>query len=247
MSGAHPVTLGVILPDDGPYDYEWLRLEPWLRANGFGHVSVPVVRSLADGIMVPEKLRAIGRDTVLVPCAERLRTMGAHAILWACTTGSFVAGYEDARGQAAAIARATSLPATNTSLAMAAASRALGAGEVDVLSAYTGEVTALFVDFLSRSGLRAGRIAALGCVHTRESFEVDIELEISRFTARHPGRTVPLLVPDTAINTLALLKTLVRRACRPIVTANQASLWHALEIAGATGGAGPLALFGLAA
>jgi hypothetical protein len=25
-----PITLGIILPDDGPFDYEWLRIEPLL-------------------------------------------------------------------------------------------------------------------------------------------------------------------------------------------------------------------------
>lgn len=238
-------TLGVILPDDGPYDYEWLRLEPWLAANGFAHVSAPVVRSTADGVMVPERLRAIGRDGVLVPCATALKSKGANAILWACTTGSFVAGRADAEAQADAIRRATALPSTNTSLAMAEAAKALRAAEVDVLSAYTDEVTAIYLQFLRDSGLKTGVSKALGCVHTRESFEVDALAEVERFAAAHPGRDVPLLVPDTAINTLDRLSALARAAARPVITANQASLWHALAEAGAHGGRDPLALFGL--
>ena len=36
------------------------------------------------------------------------------------------------------------------------------------------------------------------------------------------------MIPDTAINTLAILPRLMARAGRPVITANQASLWHAL-------------------
>jgi maleate isomerase len=238
-------TLGVVLPDDGPYDYEWLRLEPWLASHGFAHIAAPVVRSTADGIMVPERLRAIGRDAVLVPCARALKDKGAQAILWACTTGSFIAGRADAEAQAEAIHRATGLPSPNTSLAMAEAAKALGGREVDVLSAYTEEVTAIFAQFLRDSGLSIGVTEALGCVHTRESFEVDPIEEARRFAAANPGRATPLLIPDTAINTLARLTGIRRAAKRPIVTANQASLWHALAIGRAHDGRDPSALFGL--
>jgi maleate cis-trans isomerase len=221
-------SIGVILPDDGPFDYEWLRLRPWLRANGFAQFDYHLTRTPADGIMVPDNLRAIGRKEVLVPAARRLVAKGAEIILWACTTGSFVGGRQDAEAQADEIVKALGTPATNTSLAMVEAALSLGTREVDLLSAYTDEVTSLLARFLRDSGLSVERVSSLGCVHTADSAAVDIEAAVARFAEQHPGSSRPIMIPDTAINTLSILPRLMARAGRPVITANQASLWHAL-------------------
>lgn len=65
--------VGVILPDDGPFDYEWLRLEPWLATSRYCDVICHVLRSPADGIMAEENLKAIGAVAALGPCARALR------------------------------------------------------------------------------------------------------------------------------------------------------------------------------
>ncbi|MFO0998216.1 MAG: hypothetical protein U1F33_16155 [Alphaproteobacteria bacterium] len=230
MPAAHRRSLGVILPDDGPFDYEWLRLKPWLDTHGFGHLGYHVTRTPADGIMVPKNLQAIGRKEVLVPAARRLVAAGAEVVLWACTTGSFVEGRADAEAQAAEIVKGVGVPATNTSLAMAAAAAALGVREIDILSAYTEEVTALLATFFRNSGLVVRRASALGCVHTAESAALDIEKIVARFAEQNPDSRRPIMIPDTAINTLAILPRLATAAGRPVITANQASLWHALAL-----------------
>ena len=51
----------------------------------------------------------------------------------------------------------------------------------------------------------------------------------------------PVLVPDTAINTLPLLERLQEKADRPVITANQATLWHALAKVGYSAAAAKLA------
>lgn len=227
------VAIGVILPDDGPFDYEWLRLDPWLAQAGLQPVRCLVGRSPADGIMTPKRLAAIGSLGVLCPVARVLAARGASVLLWACTSGSFIRGHEAARRQVAGLGAATGLPATSTSIAMAEAAKSMGATKVDLLSAYSKTVTDRLTGFLAEAGLMVGRIRTLGCIESHESVAVDIVAEVDRL-AREDGAPAdrPLLVPDTAINTLALLPELSRLAGRRVITANQASLWHALVRAG---------------
>ena len=61
---------------------------------------------------------------------------GAHAngawqqdaVVWACTSGSFVYGWDGANAQAAALGEQLGIPASSTSLAFVHAARALGVG-----------------------------------------------------------------------------------------------------------------------
>lgn len=221
--------VGVILPDDGPFDYEWLRLGPWLAESRYRGMSCIVQRSPADGIMAEENLKAIGAVAALGPCARKLREAGAEVLLWACTSGSFVEGHAGARRQLEELALLGGCPATSTSIAMAAAAGSIEAAEVDLLSAYSGPVTALLVAFLRDSGIGVGAVSSLGCDVTEESFAIDIEREVRGFAEEHPGPR-PILVPDTAINTLELLDRLEAVAGRVVITANQASLWHAVHL-----------------
>jgi maleate cis-trans isomerase len=236
-----PVTLGIILPDDGPFDYEWLRLEPWLVQHGLHNARCIFERSPADGIMLLDRLLAIGACEALTPCARRLAARGADVVAWACTSGSFAGGAEWAHAQLAALEAAARRPATSTSIALAALSRAQGFAAVDLLSAYSPEITRILTGLLEAEGLRVQEAVSLGCVDTAHSFAIDIEAEIARFAHVVSGRR-PILVPDTAINTLSLLERLQERASRPVITANQATLWHALAKVGCSPAAADLAL-----
>ncbi len=53
---------------------------------------------------------------------------GAEAVVWACTSGSFVYGWEGAQGQVRALARSAGLPASSTSFAFVHAAQELGCG-----------------------------------------------------------------------------------------------------------------------
>lgn len=227
-----PARIGAILPDDGPFDYEWLRPEGWLPAL-FPGTELLVERSPADGLMLTANLCAIGRGEVLEPPARRLCQRGAEVIVWACTSGSFAGGYQRARQQVAELAAATLLPATSTSIALAEGALSLGVKAIDLLSAYNIEVTSLLMDFLEQSGVNVHEVWTLDCVQTEESFAIDIVAEVGAFVAAVPG-TRPILVPDTAINTVLLQPQLQAVAGRPVITANQASLWHALRLLGRT-------------
>ena len=236
-------TLGVIVPDDGPFDYEWYRLGPWLEANRLGHVGVLIEGSEADGYMSPESLTRTGsREALRVP-AERLVGRGAGALVWACTSGSFIGGLDFAREQVEWLEGSTGRPATSTSLALVAAAEHLGTPIVDLLCTYTEPVAAILVGLLKACGLEVRHWQALEAAHSEDSVAVPVERAARDFHRRHPSSEYPLLVPDTSCNTLHLVERLEAELDRPVITANAASLWHGMRLLGADvrgGGVGRL-------
>ena len=240
----HP-TLGIIVPDDGPFDYEWYRLDPWLAAHGLGDVTVYIEGSPADGYMNPQSLAHTGSHESLRAPAMRLRERGAGAIVWACTSGSFIGGHAFARDQVEWLQRETGLPATSTSLALVAAAHHLEAGVVDILCTYTAAVSAVLIGLVEQSGLEVRHWQALEAVHSEDSVAVPVEQTVYEFHRAHAGPQHPLLIPDTSCNTLHLIEGLEAELDRPIITANAASLWHGLRLLDVdTAGRGVGRLFG---
>jgi maleate isomerase len=236
-SGAESI-LGWIKPDDGVRfdggvaDYECFGLDTWLRARGLVDVRVVVETSDADNGHGVAQLLRTGEATRLRSPARRLAAAGAGVLCWACTSGSFVGGAAWARDQLAALTAETGLPATSASMALAEAVRALGAAEVDLLSPYPAPLTDVLRDFLSAYGIGVRAVAALGCEAGADSHKIDLGAAVTDFAPRLSSPAVPLVVPDSAVNTLELVARLESDLGRPVVTANQATLWQALRLLG---------------
>lgn len=229
-----PRTLGVIWPDDGRglVDYEWLRLNRWLADHGIDLFTTRIERSAAGASHVADDLFVTGSLDHLLPPARRLAEAGSEALLWACTSGSFIGGLAWARNQAKALTDATGLPATSTTLSLIEAARAMEAERLDILGAYPEPVTTVLAQCLRDAGFAVEVVVSLESPHGRASFDLDLMGDVGRFRRQHPNHDYPLVIPDTAINTLDLVEALERVAGRPVITANQASLWSALGMLG---------------
>jgi maleate isomerase len=238
VSGGPELVLGWIKPDDGARfgagvpDYECYGLDAWLRARGVRGVRVLVDTSPADdGHGVAQLLRT-GAPARLLDPARRLAAAGAGALCWACTSGSFVGGADWARDQLAALTAATGRPATSASMALAAAVHALGAAEVDLLSPYPEALTGVLRAFLAARGVGVRAVAALGCAAGSDSHRLDLRAAVAGFASRLSRPAVPLMIPDAAVNTLEVVVELEAALARPVVTANQATLWQGLRLLG---------------
>jgi maleate isomerase len=104
--------------------------------------------------------------------------------------------------------------------------------EVEVLAPYDATLSGLFVAFLQEAGVRVSKMSDLGAASASESRMLDLEREITSHQTRHGFSRVPLLVPDTAIDTLSRVASLEHRFGRPVITANQACIWDGLRLAG---------------
>ncbi|MGY3201889.1 maleate cis-trans isomerase family protein [Streptomyces sp. TE5632] len=178
-----------------------------------------------------DALLAMGDPDRLAAGVGELRRAGVDAVVWACTSGSFVRGWEGAQEQVRALARTAGTPASSTSFAFVHAAREIGARRVAVGATYPDDVAALFADFLATGSVTVTGVTSSGIITAAEvGTWGEAELFALARAADHPDAQAVLL-PDTALHTLAHLPALEKELGKPVLTANQVTVWEALRLA----------------
>ncbi len=164
--------------------------------------------------------------------AEQLRATGVASAMWACTSGSFVFGLDGAREQARCVQAVVGVPASSTSLAFADACSALGIQRVAIAATYPDDIAALFQRLLADSGVETVQREALGIITGVEVGTVSRERVLEHaLRSDHPAAEA-ILMPDTALHTVAWLEDLEAAVGKTVLTANQVTMWQALRLAG---------------
>ena len=178
-----------------------------------------------------DALLEMGSPERLTAGVEQLRMSGAEAVVWACTSGSFVYGWEGAQGQVRALARSAGLPASSTSFAFVHAAQELGVRRVAVGATYPDDVAALFAAFLRAGGVEPVALRASGIITAAEvgTWGYDEVLALARAVDGPDAEAV--LLPDTALHTAAHIPDLEKELGKPVLTANQVTVWEALRLA----------------
>ncbi|QIQ04680.1 maleate cis-trans isomerase family protein [Streptomyces liangshanensis] len=190
---------------------------------------------LGTDVRLPLVHADMGEPDRLAEGVAELRLAGAECVVWASASGSFMYGWDGAHEHTRALAVAAGLPASSTSFAFAHAVRALGVGRVAVAAGYPRDVTDRFVAFLKAAGtevvsdgaggpdLAGGPAGDGGEADSREEV-----MELAR-AADHPDAQAVLL-PDTALHTVAYLPELEESLGKPVLTANQVTVWEGLRL-----------------
>ncbi|OEJ26753.1 decarboxylase [Streptomyces agglomeratus] len=179
-----------------------------------------------------DALLEMGSPARLAAGVEELRLAGAEAVVWACTSGSFVHGPDGARDQVALLAQAAGLPASSTSFAFTQAVRDVGASRVAIAATYPDDVAAYFADFLKAADIEVVAERGSGILTAAEvgTWGREEVLALAR-AGDHPDADAVLL-PDTALHTAAYLPELEEALGKPVLTANQVTVWEGLRLAG---------------
>jgi maleate cis-trans isomerase len=163
--------------------------------------------------------------------ADGARLLGrADAVVWACTSGSFVFGWDGAREQAAGLAQVAGCPASSTSLAFVEAARALGVRRVAVAATYPDELAEHFRTFLGAAGLNVVHFAGHGVQTAADAGLLGRDDVLDMAAANDDSNADAVLLPDTALHTVGWLDELERRVGKPVLTANQVSAWEGLRL-----------------
>jgi maleate cis-trans isomerase len=192
---------------------------------------VVITRVEEDAHTVAALLRT-GAAEYLLEGAEELRPLGVRSAMWACTSGSFVFGIEGARQQAQGIAEALGVPASSTSLAFLEACGHLGIRRVAVAGSYPPDIVAHFERFLDGAGLEVLGTRSADIISGVGVGELDAARTIDLVKAADLPGAQAVLVPDTAWNTIGLLEELDAALGKPVLTANQVTIWQGLALAG---------------
>jgi maleate cis-trans isomerase len=189
--------------------------------------------SIGEDAHREDALLDMGSRERLLEGARRLAPRGVSALVWACTSGSFIYGWEGARRQAAEIQDALGIPASSTSLAYVEALRALGLRRVAIAATYPEDIARAFEAFLSDAGLDPVAVTSRGIITAAEVGTLEQDEALALVGAADGSNADAVLVPDTALHTIDAVEALERAAGKPVLTANQVSAWEGLRLAGA--------------
>ncbi|MCJ8504735.1 Asp/Glu/hydantoin racemase [Kocuria flava] len=220
--GPHPDrVIGVVNPYDMALDRELWR---WMPDN----VSLAVARTPHHPMVVDEIMAsALGDDAEIRSTARCLTAVEPEAVVFACTSGSFVNGIEGARRISAAIAEEVGAPAVTTSEALLEALDALGVTRLAVATPYVERLTARLEDFLAADGRTVVGTAGLGLDRLIWHVPYATTAELVRRADRSDAEAV--FVSCTNLPTFHIIAALEDELGKPVLTANQVTAWAGLR------------------
>jgi maleate cis-trans isomerase len=224
-----PKTVGLLYPGFGAEDDF-----PALERRLDGAVRLPLIHTSVDeDAHRVDALLDLGSAERLAEGARELTDRSSpDSVMWACTSGSFVFGWEGAREQVSGVAEIVGLPVSSTSIAFVEAVRALGLRRVAVAASYPEEVATHFVEFLRRGDIEVASLGSHGIVTAAEVGTLGKEQVTAMVRGGDVKDAEAVLVPDTAMHSLAWLDDLETAIGKPVLTANQVTIWEGLRIAG---------------
>jgi maleate isomerase len=221
--------IGLVSPDDAMNDDEYWLYPP----DGVSVLMTRYTTAKRDDAIAPDMVDAYGDLATLARAADTLKITRPSALVFACTSCSFVRGPGFDIEQARAISRACSgAPATTVSTAMVAALRTMGIRTVALGAPYPDSVTAKFQAFLEGHGIRVLTRKALGMTTEWQigNSPPAVWHDLARAVDRPEAEAV--VISCTGIRTAAILQAAEAELGKPVIAAPQAMMWHPLQLMG---------------
>ncbi len=206
---------------------------PALERRLDGAVRLPLVHtSVGEDLHEVGALLDLGGPARLADGARTLLLERPDSMMWACTSGSFVFGWDGARRQVDQLADLVGLPVSSTSIAFVDAVRHLGVTSVAVAASYPVAVADHFASFLARGGITVSWMGSQDISTAAEVGRLTPESVLALVEAADRSGSGAVLIPDTAMHTLDQLDELDNAAGQPVLTANQVTIWQGLRLLG---------------
>ena len=178
-----------------------------------------------------EALLQTARTEHILESARRLLTLRVDAILWACTSGSFILGRAGAEAQAQALRQGTGKPGTSTSIAFVGALDRIGARRVAVLATYPEPAARALAAFLGEYGVTVTALRWLDAPTGFDAANIGADELATGLAGTELDGAEAVLIPDTALPSLDIVERLEAACGLPVLTANQVTIWAALGLA----------------
>jgi maleate isomerase len=213
--------VGVVAPFDFALDRELWRWAPddvSLYLTRLPFVPVPVTVEMATELSDPERVRKATAD-VLAP--EPL------VVTYACASGSFVGGMVGEKALTASMLAGGAPAATTTSGGLVEALRVLGLRRIAVVTPYIDSVTERLLSFLSEQGVEV--VSSVGMGLLSHIWKVGYDEIVRAVSAADVPEADGLFISCTNVPTYDIIGPLERWLNKPVLTANQVTMWSALR------------------
>jgi maleate isomerase len=217
--------LGIVVPSVNTV------MEPWAQRTVPAGVSVFAARMFIPPETTAETLIEMDR-TEGKAAIRQLSSTFPDVIAYGCTASSIVQGLDYDAHLRAEIEESYQVPATTAAHAILTAAQTLGAASVSIVSPYTEEVDAAEHRYFESAGLKVHGGAYLGISDGFRLAEPEpgalFELGLKGFDKRSDA----LIVSCLNTRSHAVIAALEQAIGKPVISSTQATLWHALRLAG---------------
>jgi maleate isomerase len=217
--------LGIVVPSVNTV------MEPWAQRTVPDGVSVFAARMFIPSAMTPEAFVEMDRNEGKAAIRQLSSTL-PDVIAYGCTASSIVQGLDYDSHLRAEIAETFKVPSTTAAHAILTAADALGARKVSIVSPYTKDVDKAEHAYFEAAGLE---VLGGACLGISDGFKLAEPSPDALFALGRRGfdpRADALIM--TCLNTRShtVIARLEDSLGKPVISSTQATLWHALRLAG---------------
>ena len=198
---------------------------------------VPLGMVGPDGQIIPQLgpdvAKAFSEPPAVDDAVSLLSTLGLDAIVYAFTSSSYILGSEnDLLLKARLEKRSDGIPVVIQTLALVSALRAVAAKKIALIHPpwFTPELDGLGVTYFGKAGVD---VVYHGSAKLRSDYGDILPKQIYDWASAHmPDSADTLVIGGGGFRAVGAIDALETTLNRPVLTANQASLWYALRISG---------------
>lgn len=217
-------------------DEEWRRLMP----PGVIVVSTRMYIDAVDAAGLTNMVTHVAR------ASRDLATTRPNVILMAGTAGAFNGGLNFDIELSRRIHEASGITGTTTMTAVVSAFRAMKLRKLAIATSYIPSVDKALADVLNGSGFEVLTIKGMGILRSIDMGDVEPEGTFAFADAVFEAAKEAdgFFISCGNLRTLECIAKLEEKHRKPVITSNQAGLWHALRLAGVKPGETALCLGG---
>jgi len=217
--------IGIVVPSVNTVMEPWAnRIVPEGVSLHFSRMYIPAETTAASLI---EMDRTDGKSAL-----RQLSSIFPHVVAYGCTASSIVQGLAYDAHLRAEIAEGYAVPATTAAHAIISALHAVGAKCISIVSPYPAKIDEAEHHYFSDAGFEVLGGAFLGIVDGFRLAEPSPETLFDLGKRGMDPKADALVVSCLNTRSHTVIDRLEQALGKPVVTSTQATLWHALRLAG---------------
>jgi len=216
--------IGMILPSVN------IRMEPeFYRCEALRDFNFYSTRVFLEDT-TEETLKAMERD--LVHAAKMIATVFPEAVIYGCTSGSFIQGKGGNADIIKTIEDICHCPAATTSQAMINSMKELEADAITLVTPYTDDINLKEKEFFETNDIEVASMKGLQIVEAEALRTKSVEEITELVMSTDVPKSKAVFISCTNVEGFHICEDLEKKLRKPVVSSNVATLWNMLKLIG---------------